>query len=50
MTIEELETKISTLNSADKAAAIEILLQTLSTGSLGIKKNSRRVWRRCLCW
>ena len=38
MTIQELETQISTLNSADKAAVIEILLQTLSTGSLGIKK------------
>ncbi|UNU22985.1 DUF433 domain-containing protein [Microcoleus vaginatus] len=38
MTIQELETQISTLNSGDKAAVIEILLQTLSTGSLGIKK------------
>ncbi len=38
MTIQELETQISTLNSADKAALIEILVQTLSTGSLGIKK------------
>ncbi len=38
MTIEELETKISTLNLADKAAVIEILLQTLTNGSLGIKK------------
>ena len=38
MTIEELATKISTLNLADKAAVIEILLQTLTNGSLGIKK------------
>ncbi|MEG4067187.1 DUF433 domain-containing protein [Microcoleus sp. Pol11C2] len=38
MTIQELETKISTLNLADKAKLISILTQTLTNGSLGIKK------------
>jgi len=38
ISIEELATKISTLNLADKAAVIEILLHTLTNGSLGIKK------------
>ncbi|MEG4317907.1 MULTISPECIES: DUF433 domain-containing protein [unclassified Microcoleus] len=38
MTITELKVKLASLNSADKAAAIEFLLQTVSNGSLGIKK------------
>ena len=38
MTITELKVKLASLNSADKAAAIEFLLQTASNGSLGIKK------------
>ena len=38
MTITELKVKLASLNSADKAAVIEFLLQTASNGSLGIKK------------
>ncbi|WP_377480268.1 MAG: DUF433 domain-containing protein [Microcoleus anatoxicus] len=38
MTLTELKIDLASLNSADKAAAIEILLQTLSTGAIGIKK------------
>ncbi|MEG3894719.1 MULTISPECIES: DUF433 domain-containing protein [unclassified Microcoleus] len=38
MTIQELETQISTLNAVDKAKLISILTQNLSNGSLGIKK------------
>ena len=38
MTFTELKIDLASLNSADKAAAIEILLQTLSTGAIGIKK------------
>ena len=38
MTLTELKIDLTSLNSADKAAAIEILLQTLSTGAIGIKK------------
>ena len=38
MTIQELETQVSTLNPADKAKLISILTQTLTNGSLGIKK------------
>ena len=38
MTITGLKIDVASLNSADKAAAIEILLQTLSTGAIGIKK------------
>ena len=38
MTFTELKIDLASLNSADKAAAIEILLQTLSTGAMGIKK------------
>ncbi len=33
MTLTELKIDLASLNSADKAAAIEILLQTLSTGA-----------------
>ena len=38
MTITELKVKLASLNLADKAAAIEFLLQTVSNSSLGIKK------------
>ena len=38
MTIQELETQVSTLNAVDKAKLISILTQTLTNGSLGIKK------------
>ena len=38
MTITELKVNLASLTIADKAAAIEILLQTLTNGSLGIKK------------
>jgi uncharacterized protein (DUF433 family) len=38
MTIQELETQVLTLNSVDKAKLISILTQTLTNGSLGIKK------------
>ncbi|XZN99284.1 MAG: DUF433 domain-containing protein [Microcoleus sp.] len=38
MTLTELKIDLASLNSADKAVAIEILLQTLSTGAIGIKK------------
>ena len=38
MTIQELETQISTLNPVDKAKLISILTHTLTNGSLGIKK------------
>ena len=39
MTIQELETQVITLNAVDKAKLISILTQTLTNGSLGIKKN-----------
>ncbi len=38
MTIQELETQVLTLNAVDKAKLISILTQTLTNGSLGIKK------------
>src|SRR6476661_5621223 len=38
MTIQELETLVLTLNAVDKAKLISILTQTLTNGSLGIKK------------
>ncbi|MCC3587536.1 DUF433 domain-containing protein [Microcoleus sp. PH2017_30_WIL_O_A] len=38
MTIQELETQVLTLNPVDKAKLISILTQTLTNGSLGIKK------------
>ncbi len=38
MTITELKVNLASLTIADKAAAIEILLQTLTNGLLGIKK------------
>ena len=38
MTITELKIDLASLNSADKAAVRENLLQTLSNSSLGIKK------------
>jgi uncharacterized protein (DUF433 family) len=38
MTLTELKIDLASLNSADKAAAIEFLLQTLSKGSQGITK------------
>jgi len=38
MTIQELETQVLTLNAVDKAKVISILTQTLTNGSLGIKK------------
>jgi uncharacterized protein (DUF433 family) len=38
MTLTELKIDLASLNSADKAAAIEFLLQTLSKGSRGITK------------
>ncbi|CBN57261.1 MULTISPECIES: DUF433 domain-containing protein [Kamptonema] len=38
MTITELKIDLASLTIADKAAAIEFLLQTVSSGSLGIKK------------
>ena len=42
MTIQELETQVSTLNPADKAKLISILTQTLTNGSLGdISENSQ---------
>ncbi|NJK69825.1 MAG: DUF433 domain-containing protein [Oscillatoriales cyanobacterium RU_3_3] len=38
MILTELKIDLASLNSANKATAIEILLQTLSTGAIGIKK------------
>jgi uncharacterized protein (DUF433 family) len=38
MTITELKIDLASLTIADKAAAIEFLLQTVSNSSLGIKK------------
>jgi len=38
MTISELKIDLAALTIADKAAAIEFLLQTVSNSSLGIKK------------
>ena len=38
MTIAELKVDLGSLTIADKAAAIEFLLQTVSNSSLGIKK------------
>lgn len=38
MTIQELESQVLTLNPVDKAKLISILTQTLTNGSLGIKK------------
>ena len=38
MTIQELETQVLILNAVDKAKLISILTQTLTNGSLGIKK------------
>jgi ABC-type siderophore export system fused ATPase/permease subunit len=38
MTIQELETQVLSLNPVDKAKLISILTQTLTNGSLGIKK------------
>jgi uncharacterized protein (DUF433 family) len=38
MIITELKTDLASLTIADKALAIEFLLQTVSSGSLGIKK------------
>jgi uncharacterized protein (DUF433 family) len=38
MNIQELETQVLTLNAVDKAKLITILTQTLTNGSLGIKK------------
>jgi uncharacterized protein (DUF433 family) len=38
VTITELKVDLASLNSADKAAAIEFLLQTVSNSSVGIKK------------
>ena len=38
MTIQELETQVLTLNAVNKAKLISILTQTLTNGSLGIKK------------
>lgn len=38
MTITELKIDLAALTIADKAAAIEFLLQSISSGSLGIKK------------
>ena len=38
MTLTELKIDLASLTTADKAAAIEFLLQTVSSGSLGIKK------------
>jgi uncharacterized protein (DUF433 family) len=38
MTITELKIDLAALTIADKAAAIEFLLQTVSNSSLGIKK------------
>jgi len=38
MTITELKVDLASLTIADKAAAIEFLLQTVSNSSLGIKK------------
>ena len=38
MTIQELDTQVSILNPVDKAKLINILTQTLTNSSLGIKK------------
>lgn len=38
MTLKKLETQILSLTPTEKAEVIQILTQTLSNGSLGIKK------------